>query len=340
MIGKIIKVLLTNLFLFSTPGFAITLKLAAISPEDSSWADYGKRFAQCVAEETSDKLRIQWFLGGTMGDEPAELKKVRLRQLHGAAFTLVGLGLITPDIRVLELPFLFQNEKEVDYLLESMQEEFSEMFRQKGFELLGFLEVGLVRFYFTRKIETLQDFLNTRMFYWTGDPIGLEALKGFGFTNIVPLQLPDVYTALSTGMVEGVYGTDYAVVGLQWFTQLKYITPWFFSYTPAAVLVSTWAYNKLDPKQQKVLKECWKKFEKPLMKIIRRDNRTAYQEMLNRGLKPLELKENVYNQLLARGKEVWKKVSGSLLSSKIVTMVKEKLSRIRKSNAHYNSSAQ
>ena len=78
-------------------------------------------------------------------------------QLDGAAVTAIGLSMIDESIRVLELPMMFQNVDEVDYVADKMWPYFQAKFEKKGFKLLDRGEVGWIYFMSKNKMESLND---------------------------------------------------------------------------------------------------------------------------------------------------------------------------------------
>src|SRR5574341_651314 len=95
-----------------------TVKFGLLGPEGSSWADMAYKFRDITKERTHGKVSIKVYPGGSMGDEPEIVQKMRLGQLQAAGLTVLGLSKIVPETHVLSLPFLFRDYREVDYVLE------------------------------------------------------------------------------------------------------------------------------------------------------------------------------------------------------------------------------
>src|SRR5215470_15855685 len=92
------------------------IKVATLAPKGSAWAKILEEGAKSIADKTDGRVQIKYFFSGSQGDERDVVRKMKLGQLDGAALTAVGLGLIKGDVRVLELPFLFKTDKELDYV--------------------------------------------------------------------------------------------------------------------------------------------------------------------------------------------------------------------------------
>ena len=75
--------------LFAAP---VTLKLALMAPEDTSWAKNLKSMAKEVSDATKGRVEFKIYFGGSQGDEPDILRKIHINQLHGGIFTGKTLG--------------------------------------------------------------------------------------------------------------------------------------------------------------------------------------------------------------------------------------------------------
>ena len=92
-------------------------------------------------------MGLRFYPGGIQGEELVVLRKIRAGQLHGGGFTGVGLGEIAPTLRVMELPFLFQDAAEVRAVHEKMDPVFEKTLHDAGYTLVGWAEVGFVYLY-------------------------------------------------------------------------------------------------------------------------------------------------------------------------------------------------
>ena len=113
------------------------LKFATLAPAGTTWMNMLQEWADQVREESNGRLVFKIYPGGVQGDEPDVLKKIRFGQLHGGAFTGYGLGHIFSPVRVLELPFLFKDIDEIDYVRLQFMPDIEQGYRDNGFELLG-----------------------------------------------------------------------------------------------------------------------------------------------------------------------------------------------------------
>lgn len=263
------------------------LKFATLAPAGTTWVKLLEEWAQKVKSESGGRLVFKIYPGGVQGDEPDVLKKIRFGQLQGGAFTGYGIGQIYSPARVLELPFLFENIDEIDYVRERLMPTIKQGYRDNGYELVGWMEVGYIYFFSKAPIATLDDLRERRIWYWQGDPLGKAFFDASGLSPI-PLSIIDVYTSLSTGMIDTVYAPPLGAIALQWFTRTHYITNVPMANGIGSLVVSRRFYQSLPQDLQKLLKRTGEETGAKLIEATRRDNLEALALMKERGMTLVE----------------------------------------------------
>lgn len=304
------------------------IKLSVLAPEGSSWVKVMEEMNQEIQTKSNGRLALKIYAGGVSGDEKDVLRKMRIGQVHAAAFTGMGLGQIVPSVRILELPMLFLSYQEVDYVKGKLQPEFDKKFAEKGFELLGWAEAGFVNIFSNKPIRTRADMEGVKMWAWEGDPLVQAMYDALGITPI-PLALPDVLTSLQTNLIDGVYGPPLGVIALQWFTKVKYMTDVNLANSTGALLISKSRMNRLPPDLQKILRDAAKKYSEILVKRIRADNAEAVNQIRKAGIEILEVAPKDKAELISVSESVYPKLVGKLYSASLLEQVKGYLKEIR-----------
>jgi TRAP-type C4-dicarboxylate transport system substrate-binding protein len=259
------------------------LKFATLAPSGTTWMNLLQEWADEVEQESNGRLVFKIYPGGVQGDEPDVLKKIRFGQLHGGAFTGYGIGHIYSPARVLELPFLFKNIEEIDYVRNRFMPEIAQGYRDNGYEMLGWMEVGFIYFFSRVPINSLDDLKERRIWNWQGDPIGTAFFDASGLSP-VPLSIIDVYTSLSTGLIDTVYAPPLGAIALQWFTKTKYITNVPMANGIGSLVVSRRFFQDLPQDLQKLLKRTGKETGEKLVAATRTDNVNALEILKERGM--------------------------------------------------------
>ena len=282
------KTLLLSLLLLSASFSAraeeaFVLKFATLAPVGSTWmniiADWGAK----VEKESAGRLKFKFYSGGVSGDEPDMLRKIRYGQLQGAALTGHGMGYIYSPARVLELPFLFRNYEEVDYVRAKLMPDFRAGFRKNDFELLGWMEVGFLRFFSRAPIRTIEELKKRRIWLWEGDPLGMAVFSASDISP-VPLPITEVYTSLSTGLIDTAIAPPLGAIALQWFTLTPYMTEIPMADGIGGLLVTSKFFNKLPPDLQALLQRTGNETSEKLLLETRQDNEKSLAVLKKNGL--------------------------------------------------------
>jgi TRAP-type C4-dicarboxylate transport system substrate-binding protein len=295
------------------------IKLSTLAPEGSSWMKEMHRLAKAVNKETG--VSFKFYPGGVSGDERDVIRKMRIGQVHAAGFTGVGLGEILPEVRVLDLPFLFQNDDQIQHVYEEMTDYFSRRFEEKGFVLLGWVPVGWIHFFSQQQIQTVADLKKAKAWMWEGDPLVEAMYRAMGIKP-VPLSVTDVLLSLQTGMVDSVYASPQGALALQWFTKTRHMSGFPMGYATGGILLTKKKFDSLPEKHRDALKAISKKHLKTLVATIQKDNALSVKVINKNGMTvdPLPTEEEMARFHQA-GAATRKKLTGSLFDQKLLDTV-------------------
>ncbi len=262
------------------------LKFATLVPTGTSWTNLLDDWAKEVEKKSKGRLKLKMYPGGVMGDEPDVLRKIRKGQLHGGMFTGYGIGRIYSPARVLEVPFLFKNTRESDYVRKKIMPELEAGFRKKGFELLGWPEVGFIHFFSKKPLKSMDDLRKSKIWLWQGDPLGAAFFKAAKIKP-VPLSIVDVYTQLSArhGSIDTIYSSSFGAIALQWYSKLNYASEIAFTNAIGGLIVSSSFYNKLPKDLQQLLKTTGKRLGDDIRKQARKENKRSQAILKKNGIK-------------------------------------------------------
>ncbi|MCU7800985.1 MAG: TRAP transporter substrate-binding protein DctP [gamma proteobacterium symbiont of Lucinoma myriamae] len=309
-----------------------TLKFATLVPPDTAWMNEIDHWADEVYKKSNGRLKFKIYPGGVMGDEPDVLRKIRSRQLQGAFFTGYGVGRIYSSARVLEMPFLFQNTDESDYVRDRLMPEIEAGFRYKGFELLGWPEIGSIHFFSKKPINSLAELKTRHIWLWQGDPVG-EAFADASGVSPVPLSIIDVYTQLTAkhGSIDTVYNSAFGALTMQWHTKLSYASNISMTNAIGSLVVSNQFFKKLPEDLQQLLKTTGKKIGDTINSITRRDNLQSIALLKESGIKfSWDWNDQEKQEMQAiRDKAANELIKSDYISEKMFTRTKTMLNEFR-----------
>ena len=298
----------------------VVLKMATLAPRGSAWANLLEKGSKMIEKDTDGRVKLKWYFGGQQGDEKDVIRKIRLGQLDGGAVTSTGLGGIYGDVRVFQLPMLWDSEKQLDYVRDKLSPELETEFMKKGYVLLAWGDVGWSHLYSKNKFTGLSDLKKSKMWAWDVDPI-IKALFDQLGVNTVPLGVPEVKTALGTGLIDAAYGAPLSTVALQWYTSIKYATSRPIAYAIGALVLSEKAWEKVSPEDQKVIRKHMDILGKKLIATVRKDNERAKKALAASGITFVDVPDSAWKQVESDAQKVWKKLAGKVYSQALLDKV-------------------
>jgi len=259
------------------------IKLATLAPENSSLMQIFNEMNADLLKETGGRVGFKMFAGFVLGDEEDVLRKLRVGMIHAAAFSVPALTDINPDTRALLIPFLFDNTREVDYVMGKMDAELRKGFADRGLEVLGWPELGFIYFLSTSPVASIDDLKGRRVWAKANAPLS-QALIDRAGVSTVAINAPDVLMALQTNLLDVVYNSPYYALVTQWNTQVKYMTDLPLAYIGGALVMDAKAFRKIPAPLQEIMKTVCDRHLKRLVEKTRRDNAEALGLILKRGV--------------------------------------------------------
>ena len=264
------------------------LKIATLAPEGSSYAKALRAIDADVRRETGGNVGFKIYPGGVQGEEKVVLRKMRIGQLHGGNLGGLGLSQTFPDVLALEMPFLFRDYAEVDYVLEKMDAFYRQGYEERGYVLLGWTDIGFVHILSQQPIATVADMRSQKVWQLPDEPLTSVLFRLAGVTS-VPLNIPDVLLGLQTNLIDVVYASPSVTIILQWFTRAKYVTQLPINYTLGALLIDKRAFAKIPAADQEHIHRISQQHLAALEQLSRRENDEAMAVLQANGLSLVEV---------------------------------------------------
>jgi TRAP-type C4-dicarboxylate transport system substrate-binding protein len=298
----------------------VVIKFATLAPEGTPWMQIMREMSREVERHSQGEVSFQFYPGGLAGDEREVIRKMHTQQLHGGAFTGIGMGLMLPESRVLELPLLFRDAPEADHVVAAMLPHFEKAFDQKGYVLLSLNEAGPVFIFSKPPLRTLQDAARAKMWQWPDDLLIQAMFKAFDLSP-VPLTLPEVLPSLQSGLIEACYGTPLGVLALQWFTQVKYRVLPAITRVMGALVVTRHQWQKLSPEQQTVVRDTVKAYAVKATASVRQYEEKALPLLAASGIEEMALSTDDVNLLRQRSEQLRRDLIDKLYPSDLLSRI-------------------
>lgn len=282
-VSRLGRVLATVALATAGPLHAEDVKVATIAPDGSHWLREMRSGGDRIKELTQGRVAIKFYPGGVMGNDAQVLRKIRIGQLHGGAFTAGGLGERYSALNLYGIPLLFRSLDEVDYVRERMDEQLADGLAAAGFVSFGFIEGGFAQLMANEPVASVEDMRRRKVWIPEGDQIAFMALEVLGLS---PVTLPptDVLTGLQTGLLDVVAASPVAALVLQWHTKVKFVTELPIAYSMGIFAIDAGVFSRLSEGDQAVFRQVMAEVVSSLDEAARQDNREARAALEDAGL--------------------------------------------------------
>jgi len=320
------------------PALAVTppknlIKMATIAPKGSFMMRTIDEMDAEIRRETGNEVGIKLYYGSVQGDEKEVLSKIRLGQLHGGTFTGGGLGRIVPEVRVTELPYVFMNYDEVEYVRKQLRDDMNRRFEEKGFIVLGWNEIGFIYTFSKVPITSPEVARSQKWWQWEGDPLSKAMFDAFGITP-VPLSFTDVMTSLSTRLIDTASITPYGAVAFHWYDRFEYMSEYPVTNVQGATIVSKKIWDKISPEsRKKILTICQPYFDRLSVKG-REQDRQSVEVLKKSGIEivTFDPKSGTLEFVLETSKKARESLVGKLYSKELLDRTLSLLEEYRKAH--------
>jgi TRAP-type C4-dicarboxylate transport system substrate-binding protein len=308
---------------------AATIKIATVVPDGTAWMREMRTAAETIKKDTDGRVEIKYYPGGVMGDDATVLRKIKIGQLQGGAFTGGEATVITPDAQIYSLPFLFRSQEEIDKIRVKLDPLIKHSFDAAGYDLLGISGGGFAYLFSTRDIKTRDDLKAAKVWVPQGDKAAELTFKVAGVTPI-PLPLSDVYTSLQTGLIDTAANTPSGAIAFQWHTKLKHMVDLPLSYVVGEIAVDKKATDALSAADRKIVEDAFTAGFQRLEKTNRDDNASARDALKQQGITFTVPDETERKSWDAVGTEAFKQLSAEGgISAATLKALNEALAEVR-----------
>lgn len=239
---------------------SIVLKLADTQPESSLTVKVEKLFGDAVAEATDGRITVQVYPASQLGNATTYTQMLQTGDIaigRNDASAVYDFGV--ESHKILGLPYLFKDSKTA---LKILNGELGDQLKQDTADAdLGFIDLGWFvdssRCIFTanRPVNTLADLKGLKI-------RSLEASMTVDYKKMLgmsptPMAFSEVYTSLSTGVIDAAANTLDSFVSNKMYEVCKYFVSYNGIIPVYEMLFSTKIWNTLSAEDQATIQKCW-----------------------------------------------------------------------------------
>ncbi len=280
----------------------ITVKMATLVPDGTSWATIVKEAAEKWKKISNGRVTVNIYWGGVSGDDPDVVRKMRLGTLHAGLLTSAGVGEIDKSVFALGVPMMYASYDEVYGVLEKMRPKLEASIENKGFIVLNWIDGGWIHYFTQKPVATPDDLKKLKLFAWENDTDSIDIMKSLGFSP-QPMPTAEIATALQTGRINAMPVSPQVAVISQYYNYAKNMTDLNWLLLLGATVIDKRTWIKIPADLHAPLLQVMQEAGKKLRDEIRRSGERDVDEMKKRGLNVVPVD--------AKARDAWVKVAES-----------------------------
>jgi tripartite ATP-independent transporter DctP family solute receptor len=223
--------------------------------EQSNQGRAVKVFADHVEKASGGKMKVRAIGAAALGPD-TQMQQALIggaqEMMVGSTATLVG---ITKEMALWDTPFLFNNSKEADAILDGpIGKKVMDKLPEKGLVGLVYWENGFRNLTNSKRpVQKFEDFEGIKLRVMQNN-VFLESFRTLG-ANAVPMPFSELFTALETKTVDGQENPYNTILSSKFYEVQKYLSVTNHVYSPWIVTVSKKWWDQLSRDEQKILRD-------------------------------------------------------------------------------------
>src|SRR5262245_6179144 len=305
-----------------------TLRVSISVPKEHPMALGLNKVTSCTADKTGGKLKLQVFYDAALGNDIAATSSVRTGTLDMVITSTAPLVGIVPQLGVFDLPFLFNNEREADQVLDGkVGDWFAAKLPPLGLINLAWWENGFRHTTNSKRpINKLEDFDGVKMRVMQNN-VYIDTFKTLG-SNAIPMAFSEVYSALETKTVDGQENPFANIDNMKFYEVQKYLTLTKHAYAPLTLLVSKKTWDAMSADEQRVMRECALLGRDEERRINREQAASTLANLKGKGMLVNEISPAEMQRIRDKTRAVYEQ-HGKAIGDEAMTLVFNELKRIR-----------
>jgi tripartite ATP-independent transporter DctP family solute receptor len=286
------------------------------------------KMGECTLAKSGGKMKIQPYWDGALGNDLTATQQVRTGSLEMVLTSTAPLVGIVPALGVFDLPFLFNNEKEADQVLDGKAGDwFAAKLPAVGAVNLAWWENGFRHTTNSKRpITKAEDFDGVKMRVMQNN-IFIDTFKTLG-SNAVPMAFSEVYSALETKTVDGQENPFTNIENMKFYEVQKYLTLTKHAYSPTLVLFSKKTWDTLSAPEQATLKECAVLGRDEQRRVNREKSAQSVAFLKGKGMQVNEISPAEMQRIREKSKVIYERHAKEI-GDEAINLVSGELKRIR-----------
>ncbi len=179
-----------------------TVRIGGTTIPDTTAHTYWLKLAEDLRSQSGGTIAPTLYVLGQLGSDEQIFNATRRGRVNLSMAGHFSVSAVVPEIGVVSMPYLFESEDEVQYVLSRhVHPLLAELLAERDIVLLQTLPMGWLNIYAQRPILAPEDLRG----YRTRAPVDIattEFLRALG-ADLIPLSSDEIVPSLQTGLVNG-----------------------------------------------------------------------------------------------------------------------------------------
>lgn len=217
-----------------------TMRIAHVEAMGSPLTDSLDKWAKLLKDKSGGRIDAQHFPAGQLGSYTQLIESSRIGTIQATTGGPDTEESVAPEIAATggAPGFIFKDEAHVDKVLQGeIGKEVSAIARKKtGVEFVAFGEAGFRHLLSKRPVANLEQLKGLKIRV-PEIKLWVDFWRRLG-ANPTPLPYAEQYSALSSGVIDGLEADYFSIRGFKWFEQAKHLTLCYHWFLPKAIRVN------------------------------------------------------------------------------------------------------
>lgn len=255
--SKFLTLILVFFLVASVAGFAnekTVLKLAhpVAANMESDVHVAALAFAQYV-NDNSENIEIKIYPSGQLGNERDQVEGLQLGTIDCRSGGTAIMGNFVKQFGVLDLPFVWRDYDHYHKVIDGpVGQKLAAEAEKAGIKVLCWFDSWGYRHVLTNKVIKKPEDLKGLKIRCIETPTNIAAIKVMG-ANATPMAFGEVYTALQTGVIDGMEHCSAVILANKFYEVAKNITLTGHLFGPLFLNMSMKTWNKLSDRDKKIV---------------------------------------------------------------------------------------
>ena len=287
----------------------VTLRLATVAPDGTSWARELKAFGREISAATHDNVQVKWYMSAaspaTSCSRTRACSAISSTASCRAACSASGWRRrCAPPAWSTSSTIATRRTTSWGASSPSSISEFA----KAGYVDVATAGMGFSVLFSRSPIRTMADVRRLRPWLWSLDDVLKTQLGAMGI-NVVPLPVESSARAYDEGKVDSFVGLPSAALAFQWSAQARYVMDLRVGYLTGCMLLSRRSWDSLSHDDQQTIESAAAKLQVRIQETTRQMDESLLSGLFaKQGLQALVVPASLQAEFAAAAREAQKRV--------------------------------